>query len=517
MYNRRGVPPLQPTALAGGLGGGMPPPSPARSNQINNGQPPTPTSTSPSRRTPLSRYKNSSDSVAAVLGGSTSSSGGFTPVRVIPNGSNSQPRGHSTPPAPNRPSSLPGLGAVSSGSGSAFSPTMPLRQSSAGLLASVSSTPGTPSSSAPLQYEFKVLSSSGKTSQLPVQLFVGSGGLQGFRPTMEDEHFNLISAATTPDGQPVSLFGILDGHCGRRVAELGMRFVPECFLAHPAMGSNNALALAESIVQADRSVFQTIGKTDGGSTLITAVVQGRMLFVACLGDARAVVYDGVTTIPMSEDHKPADIKEQQRIVRCGGTVQFGRVCGCLAVSRALGDYEFKFTGTRFTNQRELMVSNLADVKQINITDATKFIVLGCDGVWDVLSNEEATRFVVDFLKRIGVEKLRSSDPTRVLDDCALKLADYAIERGSMDNVSVTIVFFHDIAQTMAQEPAPSSGAANGTSISSSSSSSQFQLGSPSGAGGPALYGLQRGGAPPQNQYHTPSSPQKRTPLVGRRY
>ncbi|CUG05418.1 protein phosphatase 2C, putative [Bodo saltans] len=62
--------------------------------------------------------------------------------------------------------------------------------------------PGTPSSSAPLQYEFKVLSSSGKTSQLPVQLFVGSGGLQGFRPTMEDEHFNLISAATTPDGQP---------------------------------------------------------------------------------------------------------------------------------------------------------------------------------------------------------------------------------------------------------------------------------------------------------------------------
>jgi protein phosphatase len=493
----------------------MPPPSPARSNQINHGQQPlTPTNTSPSRRTPLSRYKNSSDSVAAVLGGSTSSSSTFTPVRLAgPSGS--AQRGHSTPPAPNRMSSLPGLAGVSSGSGSAFSPTVPLRQSSAGLLASASGTPGTPSSSAPLQYEFKVLSSSGKTSQLPVQLFVGSGGLQGFRPTMEDEHYNLLSAATTSDGQPVSLFGILDGHCGRRVAELGMRYVPECFLAHPALGSNNALALAESIVQADRSIFQTIGKTDGGSTLITAVVQGRMLFVACLGDARAVVYDGVTTIPLSEDHKPADIKEQQRIVRCGGTVQFGRVCGCLAVSRALGDYEFKFTGTRFTNQRELMVSNLADVKQINITDATKFIVLGCDGVWDVLSNEEATRFVVEFLKRIGVEKLRTSDPSRVLDDCALKLADYAIERGSMDNVSVTIVFFHDIAQTIAQEPASS---AAGASM-SSSSSSQFQLGSPSGAGGPALYGLQRGVgvASAANQYHTPSSPQKRTPLVGRRY
>lgn len=324
---------------------------------------------------------------------------------------------------------------------------------------------------------------------------------------MEDEHFNMINVATV-EGQPISLFGILDGHCGRRVAELGSRFVPECFLAHPAIGQNNALALAESIVQADRNIFQVIGKSDGGSTLINAVVHGRMLFVSCLGDARAVLYDGTSTIAMSEDHKPSDVREQQRIVRCGGTVQFGRVCGCLAVSRALGDFEFKFTGTKFTNQRELMVSNLADVKQINVTDATKFLVLGCDGVWDVLSNEDATRFVIEYLKRIGPDRLRNaSDVNRHLDECATRLADYAIERGSMDNVSVTIVFFHDVAQTIAQEPASTVSLVGTTgSLAQSGSVPHTPLGRGVGQSLASPYA---------------SSPPKgamvgRTPLVGRR-
>jgi protein phosphatase len=321
---------------------------------------------------------------------------------------------------------------------------------------------------------------------------------------MEDEHFNLVNVATV-DGQPISLFGILDGHCGRRVADLGSRHVPECFLSHPALGQNNALALAESIMQADRSIFQVMGKTEGGSTLILGAVHGRMLFVACLGDARAVVCDGSTTIAMSEDHKPSDVREQQRIVRCGGTVQFGRVCGCLAVSRALGDYEFKFTGNRFTNQRELMVSNLADVKQMNITDHTKFLLLACDGLWDVLCNEEATQFVMDHLRRIGPDKLRNSDPQKILDDCAIKLCDYAIERGSMDNVSVTIVFLHDLAQTISQEP-PLPPPSNHGGTTSSSLNPAYGLPRQMGnAMMAAAYGGGSGG-----------SPQKRTPLVGRR-
>ncbi|PWU90238.1 putative protein phosphatase 2C [Trypanosoma cruzi] len=310
-----------------------------------------------------------------------------------------------------------------------------------------------------LQYDFRVVASTGKTFNSPIKLTVGVGSLQGHRPTMEDEHFVRLNAATAA-GQSVSLLGILDGHCGRRVAELASRHVPDNFVAHSALGENNALAFVESIIQADRAIFHALGKgtgggtsvscnSSGGSTLIAAAVHGRMLYVACLGDARAVLYDGNTTIPMSEDHKPTTKREHTRILQCGGFVQFGRVCGILAVSRALGDYEFKFNGNRFIANRELMVSNVADVRQINLTDSSNFLLMACDGLWDVVENEEATQFVRDFLSYTPDVGSSPEATKRALNNCCQKLAEFAVDRGSTDNVSVMLLFFHDVADVVA--------------------------------------------------------------------
>lgn len=311
-----------------------------------------------------------------------------------------------------------------------------------------------------VQYEFRVVASTGKTFNSSIKLTAGVGCLQGLRPTMEDEHFIRLNVATSA-GQPVSLLGILDGHCGRRVAELASRHVPDNFVTHKALGENNALAFVESIIQADREIFHAMGRGtsnsgssiscsgSGGSTLIAAAVHGRMLYVACLGDARAVLYDGNKTIPMSEDHKPTTKKEHTRILQCGGFVQFGRVCGVLAVSRALGDYEFKFTGNRFTMNRELIVSNVADVRQINLTDSSKFLLMACDGLWDVVENEEATQFVRDFLRYTPDVGSSPEATKRALNNCCQKLAEFAIDRGSTDNVSVMLLFFHDVADVVA--------------------------------------------------------------------
>ncbi|KAG5509424.1 hypothetical protein JKF63_06734 [Porcisia hertigi] len=382
-------------------------------------------------------------------------------------------------------------------------------------------------------YKFNVVLSSGKTATIPISLIAGSGCVQGMRPTMEDAHFAELNA-THVHGQPISLLAVLDGHCGRRVADLGAKWLPHYVLHHAALGENNALALVESILQTDREIFHTLqtkkselqrhlkkggnsggrrrevneemleevtNAANGGSTLIAAAVCGRMLYVACLGDARAVLYDGHTTIAMSEDHKPGNTDESRRIAKCGGFVQFGRVCGILAVSRALGDFEFKFQpsssssrdvkgeerlsadfslGTfrdsdtgglaelpslsqncRFISNRDLMVSNIADVRQLHLTDASAFLLLACDGLWDVLSNEEATEFVRDFLcytpdvcdPKIcsGLKPRPSSDVVqRVLNNCCQKLAEFAVDRGSMDNVSVMVLFFHDVVDTVAR-------------------------------------------------------------------
>ncbi|KAG5483196.1 hypothetical protein CUR178_04774 [Leishmania enriettii] len=395
-------------------------------------------------------------------------------------------------------------------------------------------------------YKFNVVLSSGKTTAVPISLIAGSGCVQGMRPTMEDAHFVELNAAHVR-GQPVSLLAVLDGHCGRRVADLGAKWLPHYVLHHAALGENNALALVESILQTDREIFHALqaksqihqqrkagrgsgrrrrdvdeeivdemtSGTNGGSTLIAAAVCGRMLYVACLGDARAVLYDGHTTIAMSEDHKPCNTDESRRITKCGGFVQFGRVCGILAVSRALGDFEFKFQPSssldakgeeklttnfpfgalrdndssrsrappssshnrRFISNRDLMVSNIADVRQLHLTDASAFLVLACDGLWDVLSNEEATEFVRDFLCYTpdvcdphifsGVKSRPSPDVVqRVLDNCCQKLAEFAVDRGSMDNVSVMVLFFHDVVDTVARfsgRALPSKKKGSGTS------------------------------------------------------
>nr|CCC91509.1 putative protein phosphatase 2C [Trypanosoma congolense IL3000] len=354
---------------------------------------------------------------------------------------------------------------------------------------------GATEESGDLGYDFRVVAGTGKTFNLPIKLTAGVGCVQGHRPTMEDEHFVRLHAATAA-GQPVSLLGILDGHCGRRVAELAAKHVPDNFIAHPALGENNALAFVESIIQADRAIFHSLKKGgggfglsaafggSGGSTLIAAAVHGRMLYVACLGDARAVLYDGNTTIPMSEDHKPTNKKEHTRILQCGGFVQLGRVCGVLAVSRALGDYEFKFNGNRFISNRELMVSNVADVRQINLTDASKFLLLACDGLWDAVQNEEATQFVRDFLCYTPDVGSSPEATKRALNNCCQKLAEFAVSRGSTDNVSVMLLFFHNVADVVASFGRPSDAPTAGQVRASQVSPRIFSINRP-----PSLSGM----------------------------
>ena len=59
------------------------------------------------------------------------------------------------------------------------------------------------------------------------------------------------------------------------------------------------------------------------------------------GDSRTVLARAGRAKDMSEDHKPENPGELSRIQRAGGFVEDGRVNGMLALSRALGDFEYK--------------------------------------------------------------------------------------------------------------------------------------------------------------------------------
>lgn len=121
---------------------------------------------------------------------------------------------------------------------------------------------------------------------------------------------------------------------------------------------------------------------------------------------------------MSVDHKPNCKDERMRIENSGGCVVWAgtwRVGGVLAVSRAFGDKPLK----RY-------VIATPDVREETLGPDDEFIILASDGLWDVVSNQDAVNLVRDV-----------RDPEKA----AKKLAEEAMSRGSNDNVSAIVVRF----------------------------------------------------------------------------
>lgn len=110
-----------------------------------------------------------------------------------------------------------------------------------------------------------------------------------------------------------------------------------------------------------------------------------------MGDSRAIASINGCVQELSHDHKPNNEQEMKRISAAGGWVEFNRVNGNLALSRALGDFVFKRNETK--KAEEQIVTALPDIEIKDITKDHEFLVLACDGIWDVMSNEEVLEFV----------------------------------------------------------------------------------------------------------------------------
>jgi protein phosphatase 2C family protein 2/3 len=76
------------------------------------------------------------------------------------------------------------------------------------------------------------------------------------------------------------------------------------------------------------------------------------------------------------------------IVSIGGWVEYNRVNGNLALSRALGDFVFKRNASM--SPEEQMVIALPDVEVRDVNEEWEFVLLACDGIWDVVTNEVCT-------------------------------------------------------------------------------------------------------------------------------
>ncbi|KAK6489604.1 protein phosphatase 1G [Huso huso] len=180
--------------------------------------------------------------------------------------------------------------------------------------------------------------------------------------------------------------------------------------------------------------------SDSGTTAVVALIRGKQLIVANAGDSRCVVSEGGKAVDMSYDHKPEDEVELSRIKNAGGKVTMdGRVNGGLNLSRAIGDHFYKRNKT--LPPEEQMISAMPDVKVLTLNEEHDFMIIACDGIWNVMSSQEVVHFVNERIKHKdnGEVQPLSSIVEELLDQCLAP--DTSGDGTGCDNMTCIIVTF----------------------------------------------------------------------------
>ncbi|XP_051925246.1 protein phosphatase 1bb isoform X1 [Hippocampus zosterae] len=264
----------------------------------------------------------------------------------------------------------------------------------------------------------------------------GLSSMQGWRVEMEDAHTAVVGL---PHGlADWSFFAVYDGHAGSRVANYCSGHLLEHILSGGAEFSSGPGSV-EGVKDGIRAGFLKIdeymrgfsdlrqGLDRSGSTAVCVLLSpGHLYFINC-GDSRAVLSRDNEVGFSTQDHKPCNPREKERIQKAGGSVMIQRVNGSLAVSRALGDYDYKCVDGK--GPTEQLVSPEPEVCVLErAAEGDEFVVLACDGIWDVMSNEELCDFVRSrLLVCEDLEKVCNA----VVDTC--------LHKGSRDNMSVVLV------------------------------------------------------------------------------
>uniref|UniRef100_A0A673L0V3 Protein phosphatase 1G n=1 Tax=Sinocyclocheilus rhinocerous TaxID=307959 RepID=A0A673L0V3_9TELE len=179
--------------------------------------------------------------------------------------------------------------------------------------------------------------------------------------------------------------------------------------------------------------------SDSGTTAVVALIRGKQLIVANAGDSRCVVSEKGKAVDMSYDHKPEDELELTRIKNAGGKVTMdGRVNGGLNLSRAIGDHFYK--RNKALPPEEQMISSLPDVKVLTLNEDHEFMVVACDGIWNVMSSQEVVDFVNERLKtEAGKNRPLSAIIEELLDHCLAP--DTSGDGTGCDNMTCVIISF----------------------------------------------------------------------------
>ncbi|XP_065745566.1 protein phosphatase 1F [Phocoena phocoena] len=262
------------------------------------------------------------------------------------------------------------------------------------------------------------------------QWLVSVHAIRNARRRMEDRHvclpaFNLLFGLS--DSVDRAYFAVFDGHGGVDAARYASVHVHAVAAHRPELPTDPAGALRAAFRCTDEMFLWKARRErlQSGTTGVCALIAGNTLHVAWLGDSQVVLVQQGQVVKLMEPHRPERQDEKDRIEALGGFVSHmdcWRVNGTLAVSRAIGDVFQK-----------PYVSGEADTASRALTGSEDYLLLACDGFFDVVPHQEVAGLVQSHL--VG----QQGSGLRVAEE----LVAAARERGSHDNITVMVVFLRE--------------------------------------------------------------------------
>lgn len=245
--------------------------------------------------------------------------------------------------------------------------------------------------------------------------------MQGWRMEMEDAHV----CETQSFCKNCSIFGVFDGHAGPKAANYCAKNLVRSITENFSKDKMDSEPKEEEVVSAIRKGFFKLDEElkphlnddRSGTTAVIAVVMPDKIIWGNCGDSRGFLCRKGSPFFATVDHKPYNDGEKYRIEKAGGTVMMQRVNGSLAVSRALGDFDYKRN-----NQLESYEQLVSPEPEIDARkrdhDNDEFLLLACDGIFDVMTNEQVIEYV---LHQLEVEESLEKICSDLIDLCLHKV------------------------------------------------------------------------------------------------
>jgi serine/threonine protein phosphatase PrpC len=280
-----------------------------------------------------------------------------------------------------------------------------------------------------------------------------------------------------------SFFGIYDGHGGSLCADFLRDHLHSYVIKDANFPHNPEEALRRGFEKAEEDFIYTQAMTKNlevldksGSCAVVALIVEDVLYIANVGDSRAVMSlnSGKNFDVLTNDHKPNEEGENRRILANGGKVYqtqtpakllnmpniipsntnpnqvligpYRVFPGRLSVSRTFGDVEAKIS--KFGGISGVVVAT-PEITKLNLNNDNKkpdFLVLGCDGIFDQISNKD----IIDSVWMTMTNK-DENRPKDLHSQCALgvdMIMKSSLVRRTLDNVTVLLIAFQNFENTV---------------------------------------------------------------------